>query len=83
MHGLSGALAATTEVGYWILPKPLDFQLLLSNGLHPGDVVARLVSAPRLAEQGAWYPILSILASTSAALVLFGIATYDFATADY
>jgi hypothetical protein len=83
LHGLSGALAATTEVGYWVLPKPLDFQLLLSDGLRPGDVVARLVSTPKLVESNAWSPIASVLSSVAVGLALLAVAAYDFITADY
>jgi hypothetical protein len=83
LHGLSGALAATTEVGYWVLPKPLDFQLLLSDGLRPGDVVARLVSTPKLVESNAWSPIASVLASVAVGIVLLAVAAYDFISADY
>jgi ABC-type transport system involved in multi-copper enzyme maturation permease subunit len=83
LHGLSGVLATTTEVGYWVLPKPLDFQLLLSDGLRPGDVVARLVSTSKLVESNAWSPIASVLASTAVGLALFAVTAYDFIMADY
>jgi ABC-type transport system involved in multi-copper enzyme maturation permease subunit len=83
LNGLSPALAMTTEIGYWVMPKPFDFHLLLSDGLQPGGVFARLVSTQTLAEHGAWSPLASVLASLAAALVLLGVASYEFLTADY
>jgi ABC-type transport system involved in multi-copper enzyme maturation permease subunit len=81
--GPSAAPGTTAEIVYWVLPKPLDFQLLLSDQLQPGEMFGRIVSTPQLVEHGAWFPIASVLASVTAALVLFAVATYDFATADY
>ncbi len=83
LHGVSAFLSTTTEVGYWVLPKPLDFHLLLSDGIQPGGVFVRLVSTPRLVEHGAWFPVASVLTSLAAALVLLAAAAYDFASADY
>jgi hypothetical protein len=83
LHGFSGALAFTTEVGYWVLPKPLDFQLLLSDGLRPGETIGRLVSTPSLTEHDAWFPVASVFASVAVGLALLAVAAYDFVTADY
>jgi ABC-type transport system involved in multi-copper enzyme maturation permease subunit len=83
IQGLSGVLAAAADVSYWVLPKPLDFQLLLSDMLRPGELFGRLVSTPKLDAYGAWSPVASVLASVTAAVVLFAVAAYDFATADY
>jgi ABC-type transport system involved in multi-copper enzyme maturation permease subunit len=83
LHGVSNILGATTEVAYWVLPKPLDFQLMLSDGLQPGEVFARLVSTASLAEAGVWHPLASAVASASAGVVLFALAAYEFVTADY
>lgn len=83
IQGISGVLAATTELGYWVLPKPLDFQLVLSDFLQPGELFGRLVSTPKLAAYGAWSPVASALASAAAALALLATAAYDFSHADY
>ncbi len=83
LRGGSGALRATSDVGYWMLPKPLDFHLLLADRLQPGELIARAVSTPMLAEHGGWFPVASVLASVAAGLVLFAAAAYDFVTADY
>jgi ABC-type transport system involved in multi-copper enzyme maturation permease subunit len=83
VQGLSGLLSTTTELAYWVLPKPLDFQLMLSDGLQPGEVFARLVSTANLAEAGVWHPLASAIASASAGAVLFALAAYEFVSADY
>jgi hypothetical protein len=83
LHGVSTVLAASTEIGYWVLPKPFDFELSISDHLQPGDVFFRLVSTQRLSEHNAWSPIASLMASVAAAAVLLGLATYEFVSADY
>jgi ABC-type transport system involved in multi-copper enzyme maturation permease subunit len=83
LSGVSGVLAWTTEIGYWVLPKPLDFQLLLSDSLRPGELFARFVSTPKLTEHAAWFPVASVLASIATAVVLLVMAAYEFLTADY
>ena len=65
-----------------MLPKPLDFQLILADFLNPGELFGRLVSTPKLDAYGAWSPVASALAS-AAALALFAAAVYDFSKADY
>jgi hypothetical protein len=82
-HGASAVLSRSTEIGYWVLPKPLDFQLMIADGLMPGHTVFRLVSTPGLSEHGAWSPLASVLASLGAAAVLLALATYEFLSADY
>jgi ABC-type transport system involved in multi-copper enzyme maturation permease subunit len=73
----------TVEIGYWILPKPLDFHLLLRNALQAEDFITNLASSGRLIEQGAWSPTLSVLASALCGLVLLSVAAYEFLQAEY
>jgi ABC-type transport system involved in multi-copper enzyme maturation permease subunit len=83
LPGVSSMLSVTTEIAYWVLPKPLDFQLMLADGLQPDAVFARLVSTANLADAGVWHPLASAAASASAGLVLFVLAAYEFVSADY
>jgi ABC-2 family transporter protein len=71
------------DVGYWILPKPLDFHMLLRETLGADDFFVRIVDYRALATKGYWQPVLSMLASLAAAVVLMAVAAYDFLTADY
>jgi hypothetical protein len=74
-HVLSPAFGWTIDAAYWVLPKPLDFQLALANQTgHDG-----LLGLNRVA----WSPALSLLASALCGVVLLGVAVYDFATAEY
>ncbi|HWG46139.1 MAG TPA: ABC transporter permease subunit [Gemmataceae bacterium] len=76
-------LGHSVEFGYWLLPKPLDFHLLLLNTLQDDHVVSRVIDTHALAERGAWQPVASLLASCVCALVLLALAAYDFVTAEY
>jgi ABC-type transport system involved in multi-copper enzyme maturation permease subunit len=83
LHGVSSVLMVLSEAAYWVLPKPLDFQLILADGLQPGEVFARLVSTASLAQAGAWHPLGSVAASVAAGLLLLGLAAYEFIHSDY
>jgi ABC-type transport system involved in multi-copper enzyme maturation permease subunit len=71
------------DAGYWILPKPLDFHILLRETLGADDFFARVVDHKALAAKGYWQPVLSVFASLTAGVVLLTVAAYDFLTADY
>jgi hypothetical protein len=77
------SFGALSELGYWVLPKPLDFHLILVQTLQAESVSNRIVDVGQLAERGAWSPELSVLTSVLAGVVLLGMAAYEFTTADY
>jgi ABC-type transport system involved in multi-copper enzyme maturation permease subunit len=77
------AFGTVSEVAYWVMPKPLDFHLILVELLQADNVATRVVDVEELAKQGAWSPGLSVLASLVAGAVLLGVAAYDFVKADY
>ena len=77
-HVLSPAFAWAIDGAYWLLPKPLDFQLALADGA-PGQALG----LGRMAAQGAWSPGPSILASALGGAALLAVAAYDFVVADY
>ena len=80
---ISPTFAFMLDVGYWILPKPLDFHILLRETLGADDFFARIVDQRALAAKGYWQPVLSVMASLAAGVVLMVVAAYDFLTADY
>jgi hypothetical protein len=80
---MSPAFAFLLDAGYWILPKPLDFHIMLRDALGADDFFARAVDQRALAAKGCWNPVLSVLASVAAGVVLLLVAAYDFLTADY
>jgi hypothetical protein len=83
LSALSPAFAPVVNGGYWLLPKPLDFHVLLLDGLQEDHPFRRLVDTRALVDRGSWSPAASLLASTACAVVLLTLAAYDFMTADY
>jgi hypothetical protein len=83
LDALSPAFAHAVEGGYWLLPKPLDFHLLLLDGLQGDHPLRRLVDTQALAARGAWSPAASLLASAACGVVLLVLAACDFLTAEY
>jgi ABC-2 family transporter protein len=83
LQNMAPAFAHTVEAGYWLLPKPLDFHLILLDSLGAEHLFARVVDTQALAAKGAWAPAESVLASLACAAALLAVAAYDFVTADY
>jgi ABC-type transport system involved in multi-copper enzyme maturation permease subunit len=82
-QGFSHGFGHTLELGYWILPKPLDFHIILLDVLRAENLFARVIDTNQLAAHGAWSPVASVLASVACAVVLLSVAAYDFVTAEY
>jgi hypothetical protein len=83
LHGAASSLGGGVEVSYWLLPKPLDLQLILNEALAADLPSGGLIDLSVLAERGLWAPALSVLASVLFALVVFAVAVYEFHSADY
>jgi ABC-type transport system involved in multi-copper enzyme maturation permease subunit len=83
LHNAAASLHHSVELGYWLLPKPLDCHMILLGTLQDDALVPRLVDPQALAACGAWQPAASVLASCLCALVLLALAAYDFVTAEY
>jgi ABC-type transport system involved in multi-copper enzyme maturation permease subunit len=81
LAGLRESVGRGAEVGYWVLPKPLDLHALLLNAVQDRGPGGPSFSA--LVDGGLYSPSLSVLSSAAYALVLFGIAAHDFLKADY
>ena len=71
------------ELGYWVLPKPLDFHIILLENLQADNFVTRVVDLPQLVARGAWSPELSLLTSVLFGVVILGVAAYEFVKEDY
>ena len=71
---MSPAFGWVIDAAYWMLPKPLDFQLALADGAQ--DEMLGLV-------RGAWSPTLSLVASALCGAGLLAVAAYEFAKAEY
>jgi ABC-type transport system involved in multi-copper enzyme maturation permease subunit len=77
------SLSWTANLGYWVLPKPLDFHLLLQNMLGVDQPLGPIVDLHKLTEVGAWLPGWSLTASCLFALVMLVLAVSDFLTTEY
>lgn len=83
MQAMSGGIGSLLEISYWILPKPLDFHLLLMESLGAENLFVRLLDVKVLASRGLWHPGLSLLASLLFGAVLLVLSGYEFLTKDY
>ena len=71
------------EVGYWILPKPADFLMVLDRALDSGAHFEGFAALENAANLPLFSPALSIAASLVFAAVMFLISTREFASTDY
>jgi ABC-type transport system involved in multi-copper enzyme maturation permease subunit len=76
-------LKGIVEVGYWLLPKPLDLNMLLSQAVGAGEDFS-LDRALALAQQmGTFQPELSLVTSVLSTAALLAIAAWQFNTVEY
>jgi hypothetical protein len=80
---VTAELVRTAGVGYWLLPKPADFGLILSDALDADRFFPPWVEFQRVREKGLFQPVLSAVSSAAAAAVLLGVAAYEFVHEDY
>jgi ABC-2 family transporter protein len=83
LNRMSAGAGWAVEAGYWLLPKPLDFHVILLDALHADASFGRLVNVQTLTDAGLWSPALSVSASLLSAAALLAVAAYDFLTAEY
>ncbi|MBL9124108.1 MAG: ABC transporter permease subunit [Planctomycetaceae bacterium] len=79
----AGGLTTLLEAAYWILPKPADLGIMLSNALDAGQHFAQPVAYSSVQAHGAFHPWLSVLASALFAVVVLFAASRQFEATDY
>lgn len=79
----TAALVRTADVGYWLLPKPADFGLILYDALDADRFATPGVELKRVQEQGLFLPLWSVLSSLAFAVGLLAVAVYEFVHDDY
>ncbi len=75
-----------TEMGYWILPKPADISILLEQAMGAQNYTVTLSSQSefqQLVENGAFFPIWSILASLVFSVTMLFVSGNQLAATDY
>lgn len=80
---LPGSFRTITEIGYWVLPKPADLGMFLTQALGAEKDFVAPFDVAALTARNAWHPGWSLLTSFLAALGLFGLATHELSTRDY
>jgi ABC-type transport system involved in multi-copper enzyme maturation permease subunit len=72
-----------TDLGYWLLPKPVDIVLLFENLLDAGKHRGTLGELIHLDQLTGFQPGLSLLASLLFSIVMLGISARELAQSDY
>lgn len=83
MEGLPGSFFALVDVGYWVLPKPADLEVLLTEALRAEKDFVEPFDLATLKARGGWYPETSLLASILFGLSILGLAARELVTTDY
>jgi hypothetical protein len=78
-----GSLAWLVEAGYWTLPKPADFGLVLFDAMRAGNQFTKGVALQNVQARGAFHPEWSILSSLAFAGAMLYVAGRRFVTTDY
>lgn len=83
----AGDVAASThlmlDVGYWVLPKPLDLSGVFHAAMQADGFAAKVPELGRAEEAGRFHPGLSVLASAGFAAATLGLAAYELEMTDY
>ncbi len=81
--GVASGLGGALELGYWLLPKPLDLGHALSQALGAHEDLALYPMLPALAEAGSLSLPAAVLSSLAFAAVMLAAAAYELTHADY
>jgi hypothetical protein len=81
--GMSDGSKAAVEVGYWVLPKPGDLNVILDDALETQAFAAGVPEFDAARKKGHLNLYLSALASLAFAGAMLGIAAWEFRNAEY
>ena len=81
--GLSDAAVLVTDIGYWVLPKPLDLSAVFFDAMHAADHRLQIVEIQKAQEAGRLHPELAAATAAAFAAATLGLACYEFETTDY
>jgi ABC-type transport system involved in multi-copper enzyme maturation permease subunit len=81
--GNTAAASTLVEVGYWVLPKPLDMSGVFFDVMGAEAYSMPVQEFEAVKARGQFFPELSILASMLFAGAILAIATYEFRKTDY
>lgn len=79
----AGASTRMVNLGYWLLPKPVDLGYLFFRALEANKYFIEALDFDKLTEKGDLWPTASVLSSVAFALFILGLAVYQFEQTDY
>ncbi len=82
-HATPFANAWIIEAAYWVLPKPADLILIMNQSLGAGEHFTLTEHFVAIQPQGAFQPLLSVLASLLFAMLVFVAAAWELERTDY
>ncbi|MBY0458881.1 MAG: ABC transporter permease subunit [Gemmataceae bacterium] len=83
VEGVAAGGSMLVELGYWVLPKPLDLSGIFFEALGAQDFSAPVPELEAARRNGKFHPELSVLASLGFAAGLMAVAGYEFKNTDY
>lgn len=83
IKGITPASSLLVEAGYWTLPKPLDMSGVFFDAMQASHYSTPVPQMSAVKDKGLFHPELSVCASLFFALVVLGIAAYEFRKIDY
>jgi ABC-type transport system involved in multi-copper enzyme maturation permease subunit len=82
-QGPSTVAMIFAEAGYWFLPKPADFGILLANTLGAESYFTKLAEYQTVERSGAFLPFLSLLSSALFAIATLLLSAHELAKRDH
>jgi ABC-type transport system involved in multi-copper enzyme maturation permease subunit len=83
VKGVTPASALLLDVGYWVLPKPLDLSGIFYDAMGAKGYSAPVPELEAAKAKGRFFPELSVLTSLLFAVGILALAVYEFRTTDY
>ncbi len=80
---IGSATQFLVDLGYWIMPKPADFNLILFQALGAEESFERVLDLQAMNEKHLFDPDLSVLSSLGFLLVILVLSVYEFRKTDY
>lgn len=80
---LTPAVQRLTEVGYWILPKPADLAMLLSQVLDSSKYFGGVAVFDEVKRMGAFSPQMSLVSCLAFAIVALIASAWQLSVTDY
>jgi ABC-type transport system involved in multi-copper enzyme maturation permease subunit len=71
------------EIAYWVLPKPVDFNLMMSHALHADHYFTQWPAGQEFEAKGLSNPLLSMITSLAFAGITLVVSALDVRKTDY